>query len=488
MSSLELGTCGGQDCILKCTCGTGWSDTGSGAYIKRTSKNAYAFTGGASSRAASSTPQHKTCYKSVSCSDYFSGYTSGANVSSGHYGYTATQTTNGDTLYCHKDVGTCTYSCPSDYYTSATDGYKLTSTSKNKELVKSSTYSYNCSATNTIKCYTQIAKTCADYHTDGQLSDTKDGWKSPSNESVKLGASTKTCYYGFIAKTCADYHTDGQLSGTKDGWKSPSNESVKLGDSTKTCYYGFTAKTCADYGYKASIPSGQTCTAVAKKLGASTGTCYKDCKDDYFTVTFVMTWSGCKGTTSNGGSYDNDRYSNDPNASNPACGAISAVVGGAAVSSSGTRYTVSAAKGATVDWSVNSYPDGDGMGGQCGQLDTSGWWQEGPNVYTRTETVNSNMTLYANFKCGSSSGGGSDNIPARASCEKNCYRNGSKYAICIQITGNRGSNVTYSCGGTGMNTLRDTVTIPSTSDQYWVTDGLNGTMGSNVVCSCSASY
>ena len=288
MSSLELGTCGGQDCILKCTCGTGWSDTGSGAYIKRTSKNAYAFTGGASSRAASSTPQYKTCYKSVSCSDYFSGYTSGANVSSGHYGYTASTGTDGDTLYCHKDVDTCTYSCPSDYYTSATDGYKLTSTSKNKELVKSSTYSYNCSATNTIKCYTQIAKTCADYHTDGQLSDTKDGWKSPSNESVKLGDSTKTCYYGFTAKTCADYHTDGQTSKTKAGWKNPSNEKVKLGDTDTTCYYGFTAKTCADYDYEASIPDGQTCTEVKTvQLGDSTGTCYKDCKDYFIDVTIT---------------------------------------------------------------------------------------------------------------------------------------------------------------------------------------------------------
>ncbi len=241
MSSLELGTCGGQDCILKCTCGTGWSDTGSGAYIKRTSKNAYAFTGGASSRAASSTPQHKTCYKSVSCSDYFSGYTSGANVSSGHYGYTATQTTNGDTLYCHKDVGTCTYSCPSDYYTSATDGYKLTSTSKNKELVKSSTYSYNCSATNTIKCYTQIAKTCADY---GLKSAEPDG-QTCTAVTKKLGSSNGTCYTDCKSK-CDNskgyYATKAEvqnLAHYKAGYMSGINNS-------DGCYSGI-YKSCSQY-------------------------------------------------------------------------------------------------------------------------------------------------------------------------------------------------------------------------------------------------
>ena len=52
-----------------------------------------------------------------------------------------------------------------------------------------------------------------------------------------------------------------------------------------SCYTGCSYKTCSDYGYNSSIPSGKTCTAVYPRSGL---TCYKDCKDDYFTATIEL--------------------------------------------------------------------------------------------------------------------------------------------------------------------------------------------------------
>ncbi|MBP3687420.1 MAG: hypothetical protein J6J35_03540, partial [Alphaproteobacteria bacterium] len=53
---------------------------------------------------------------------------------------------------------------------------------------------------------------------------------------------------------------------------------------TLVCYAKQEAKTCADYGYLSSCPSGQTGTAHSVKLGATTSTCYSDCKG-YYKVT-----------------------------------------------------------------------------------------------------------------------------------------------------------------------------------------------------------
>ena len=55
-----------------------------------------------------------------------------------------------------------------------------------------------------------------------------------------------------------------------------------------SCYTGCTYKTCSDYGYNSSIPSGKTCTTVYPRSGL---TCYKDCKNDYFTLKHQMTIS-----------------------------------------------------------------------------------------------------------------------------------------------------------------------------------------------------
>ena len=52
-----------------------------------------------------------------------------------------------------------------------------------------------------------------------------------------------------------------------------------------SCYTDCTYKTCSDYGYESSIPSGKTCTTVYPRSGL---TCYKDCKDDYFTATIEL--------------------------------------------------------------------------------------------------------------------------------------------------------------------------------------------------------
>ena len=52
-----------------------------------------------------------------------------------------------------------------------------------------------------------------------------------------------------------------------------------------SCYTSCSYKTCSDYGYNSSIPSGKTCETVHPRSGL---TCYKDCKDDYFTATIEL--------------------------------------------------------------------------------------------------------------------------------------------------------------------------------------------------------
>ncbi len=265
MSSLELGTCGGQDCILKCTCGTGWSDTGSGAYIKRTSKNAYAFTGGASSRAASSTPQHKTCYKSVSCSDYFSGYTSGANVSSGHYGYTATQTTNGDTLYCHKDVGTCTYSCPSGYVSSPSSGYYLTTTSKSKALDQSDKTN-SCSATSGT-CYKQASCNCSKVNDGASSCKAKPGNNYYANGTT---SGTQSKKWSCASTSCSSH-------GTSAGSETVSCTNWTVCPTSKSCSNGCKTEEDSPCGGKICTECKPNCTYSTAPYQAKGPGCTTSC-------------------------------------------------------------------------------------------------------------------------------------------------------------------------------------------------------------------
>ena len=92
-----------------------------------------------------------------------------------------------------------------------------------------------------------------------------------------LASGATTCYK---KKTCSEGgYYDSVPADQKCSSKSYNGYS---------CYTGCSYKTCSDYGYNSSIPSGKTCTAVYPRSGL---TCYKDCKDDYFTLKHQMTIS-----------------------------------------------------------------------------------------------------------------------------------------------------------------------------------------------------
>ena len=102
---------------------------------------------------------------------------------------------------------------------------------------------------------------------------------SASAAAAKSGISTMasgatTCYK---KKTCSEGgYFDSVPADQKCSSKSYNGYS---------CYTGCSYKTCSDYGYNSSIPSGKTCTTVYPRSGL---TCYKDCKDDYFTATIEL--------------------------------------------------------------------------------------------------------------------------------------------------------------------------------------------------------
>ena len=89
-----------------------------------------------------------------------------------------------------------------------------------------------------------------------------------------LASGATTCYK---KKTCSEGgYYDSVPADQKCSSKSYNGYS---------CYTGCSYKTCSDYGYNSSIPSGKTCTPVYPRSGL---TCYKDCKDDYFTATIEL--------------------------------------------------------------------------------------------------------------------------------------------------------------------------------------------------------
>ena len=89
-----------------------------------------------------------------------------------------------------------------------------------------------------------------------------------------MASGATTCYK---KKTCSE---GGYFDSVPAGKKCP-----EVAYNGYTCYTGCSYKTCSDYGYNSSIPSGKTCTAVYPRSGL---TCYKDCKDDYFTATIEL--------------------------------------------------------------------------------------------------------------------------------------------------------------------------------------------------------
>ncbi len=220
-------SCNGTKCYVSCSCKAGWTTlstsystraAASGAYVAVTAPRKY----------ADGTP---TCRKSVSCADY--GYVS--SISSGYYSdKTYTIKTDGADLTCYKNYGTCTYSCPSGYYTAASSGYYLTSTSKSKTLNQSSNH-HNCSATSGT-CYTQAQCT----------------YSSNTTGSCPSGYST----------------------------------------STTSCSSGYTLKTTTVTQTTTYTKNQNVSTCPAKSNTSTTLTCGK-CEQGYFTVTFLEGWSGC---------------------------------------------------------------------------------------------------------------------------------------------------------------------------------------------------
>ena len=187
--STMSGNCNGTQCIVSCSCKAGWTTlstsystraAASGAYVAVTAPRKY----------ADGTP---TCRKSVSCADY--GYVS--SISSGYYGKQVKVTTSGATLTCYATIGTCTYSCPSNYYYSGNIYGCYKAGSSAYETLNQSSYVNNCSATSSTKCYQKIYKSLAD---EGITSKTCTG----CNVSVSNKSTCGNTYYTCRNKTLAE--------------------------------------------------------------------------------------------------------------------------------------------------------------------------------------------------------------------------------------------------------------------------------------------
>ena len=253
------GNCNGTQCIVSCSCKAGWTTlstsystraAASGAYVAVTAPRKY----------ADGTP---TCYKNVTCADY--GYVS--SLSAGYYGKQVKVTTSGATLTCYATIGTCTYSCPSNYYYSGNIYGCYKAGSSAYETLNQSSYVNNCSATSSTKCYQKIYKSLAD---EGITSKTCTG----CNVSVSNKSTCGNTYYTCRNKTLAE---EGITSKTCTGC----NVSVSNKSSCGNTYYTCRNKTLAEEGITSvsSCASGQ----IKQQKTSPCGNTYYTCNTCYFT-------------------------------------------------------------------------------------------------------------------------------------------------------------------------------------------------------------
>ena len=174
----------------------------------------------------------------------------------------STQSVNGNNQVVSLDGGVSTMGSSGGitcYKAACSSGYYLDA--------PNSTYFTSTSTTGTI------GLTC--YKATGCKSGYYNGGSSYDYHGYKCSKCTYSCPSLYYTSAGTGYH----LRYTKFKYQ------VCNGDSSKTnsikCYQRV-ANTCSSEGYVDSCPSGQSGTPVTINSGSSTKTCYKDCKDNYY--------------------------------------------------------------------------------------------------------------------------------------------------------------------------------------------------------------
>ena len=265
---------------------------------------------------------------------------------------------------------TCSYSCPSGYYTSAGSGYYLTSTYKYQVCNGDS------SQTNSTKCYTRAS--CSYSCPSGYATSAGSGYYLTSTYKYQVcnGDSSQTnstkCYE---RKACSYSCPSGYYTSAGTGYHLTSTYKYQVcnGDSSQTnstkCYTR-EADTCSYKGYVDSCPTGQTGTPVTINSGSSTKTCYKDCKNNSYTVTVSKVFgSSCPTNFASGFN-----------------GISSCTIGGKSCATSENSITISnVASGASFKWTPqSSYSNNEATARTSASFDT---------------TITSNETFTATYVC-----------------------------------------------------------------------------------------
>ncbi len=116
--------CAGKNCIVDCSCKSGWSSTkpSTGTYVEVKSPRSYALVGSGSLSSvrsySTSNPQQKTCYKTVTCENM------------GYYSEKPQYYSNCSSTYVKDIDKTCYYDCYGYFYLHRTSYTNLTSKSE----------------------------------------------------------------------------------------------------------------------------------------------------------------------------------------------------------------------------------------------------------------------------------------------------------------------------------------------------------------------
>ena len=174
--------------------------------------------------------------------------------------------------------------------------------------------------------------------------------------STMSSSGATTCYK---KKTCEE---GGYYSSVPTDQKCSSKKYNEY-----TCYTSCSYKTCSDYGYKSSQPSGQTCTPVTPRSGL---TCYKDCKNNSFTITISKVFT--RSCPTNFASGFN--------------GISSCTIGGKSCATHENSTTISnVAYGTSFKWTPqSSYSNNEATASTSASFDT---------------TITSNATFTATYNC-----------------------------------------------------------------------------------------
>ena len=230
------------------------------------------------------------------------------------------------------------------------------------------------------------------------------GKQQCSSGNATNSTSCYTCY------TCSYSCPSGYYTSAGSGYYLTSTYKYQVcnGDSSQTnstkCYTR-EANTCTSEGYVDSCPTGQTGTPVTINSGSSTKTCYKDCKNNSFTITISKVFT--RSCPTNFASGFN--------------GISSCTIGGKSCATSENSITISnVASGANFKWTPqSSYSNNAATATTSDSFDT---------------TITSNATFTATYTCDdpcSGMPGMKWNAQQGCCIRQDCYPSGGLVCACF---------------------------------------------------------